>query len=110
MFSSILLLMFVPWLDTSRVRSTKYRPVYKWFFWLFIISVVALGYLGSKPAEGTYVLLGACVHGLLLHPLAGRLPIVGVMETAKPLPNRSPKSVLGKRGGRCAEALPAPKG
>src|SRR6188474_498680 len=36
MFSSILLLIFVPWLDTSRVRSAKYRPVYKWFFWLFI--------------------------------------------------------------------------
>ncbi|MEL7048754.1 MAG: cytochrome b/b6, partial [Pseudomonadota bacterium] len=41
MFASILILLVVPWLDTSRVRSTKYRPYYKWFFWLFAFSCVA---------------------------------------------------------------------
>ena len=72
MFSSIILLCFAPWLDTSRVRSAKYRPVYKWFFWLFIITVVALGYLGSKPAGGRLRVLGAHLHGLLLHALPDR--------------------------------------
>ena len=73
MFSSIILLCFVPWLDTSRVRSAKYRPVYKWFFWLFIITVVALGYLGSKPPEGVYVFWARIftayyfIHFLIVH-------------------------------------------
>ncbi|MEE8530710.1 MAG: cytochrome b/b6, partial [Hyphomicrobium sp.] len=54
-FSSMGVLLFLPWLDTSLVRSTKYRPLYKWFFWLFVFTCLALGYLGSKPAEGAYV-------------------------------------------------------
>ncbi len=37
-FSSMGVLLFVPWLDTSLVRTTKYRPLYKWFFWLFVFS------------------------------------------------------------------------
>ena len=55
MFASIAVLYLVPWLDTRRVRSTKYRPLYRWFFWLFVFTCVALGYLGSKPPEGEYV-------------------------------------------------------
>src|SRR5215467_957897 len=55
MFGSIIILCFVPWLDTSRVRSCKYRPVYSWFLFLFLFTVVALGYLGSKPPEGAYI-------------------------------------------------------
>ena len=56
MFSAILILCFLPWLDTSRVRSAKYRPVYKVFFWIFVATCVGLGYLGAMPAEGGYVL------------------------------------------------------
>jgi ubiquinol-cytochrome c reductase cytochrome b subunit len=96
MFSSILLLMFVPWLDTSRVRSAKYRPVYKWFFWLFIITVIALGYLGSKPAEGEYVMWARVFTTYYFLHLLVVLPIVGVMETAKPLPHSITEAVLGK--------------
>ena len=83
MFSSILLLVFLPWLDTSRVRSAKYRPVYKWFFWLFIFTVVALGYLGSKPAEGAYVHWARVFTAYYFLHLLVVLPIVGVMETGQ---------------------------
>ena len=48
---------FMPWLDTSRVRSARYRPLFKQFFWLFVIVCVGLGWLGSKPPEGIYVIL-----------------------------------------------------
>jgi ubiquinol-cytochrome c reductase cytochrome b/c1 subunit len=96
MFSSILLLIFVPWLDTSRVRSAKYRPVYKWFFWLFIITVIALGYLGSKPPDGIYVQMARIFTAYYFIHLLVVLPIVGVMETAKPLPRSITESVLGR--------------
>jgi ubiquinol-cytochrome c reductase cytochrome b/c1 subunit len=96
MFSSILLLIFVPWLDTSRIRSTKYRPVYKIFFWLFIFTVLALGYLGAKPAEGVYVQWARVFTAYYFLHLLVVLPIVGVMETGKPLPNSITEAVLKK--------------
>ncbi|MEO1206135.1 MAG: cytochrome b N-terminal domain-containing protein [Pseudomonadota bacterium] len=100
MFASILILLFIPWLDTSRVRSTKYRPMYKWFFWLFVITCLALGYLGAKPAEGSYVIWAQIftfyyfAHFLLV------MPIVGILETPDKLPNSISEAVLGKKGER----------
>jgi ubiquinol-cytochrome c reductase cytochrome b/c1 subunit len=98
MFSSILILMFAPWLDTSRVRSAKYRPIYKWFFWLFIISVVALGYLGSKPPEGAYVYWARVFTAYYFLHFLVIMPIVGVIESPTPLPRSITESVLGSGG------------
>ena len=77
MFGSIAVLFFVPWLDTSKVRSTRYRPTYKLFFWLFAANAIWLGYLGSRPAEGIWVPLmqiaTLCyfLHFLIIMPLVG---------------------------------------
>ncbi len=109
MFSAIAILIFIPWLDTSRVRSAKYRPIYKWFFWLFVISCLALGYLGSKPADGIYVFWARVftfyyfAHFLLV------MPFVGLFETPKKLPNSISEAVLtdkadGDGGGGLAPA------
>src|SRR5213595_2553199 len=57
MFASILILAFLPWLDTSRVKSATYRPLYKQFFWIFVAVSIVLGWLGTKPPEGGYVWL-----------------------------------------------------
>ncbi len=55
---SILCFVVVPWLDRSPVKSTRYRPMrWKIALAVFVVSFVALGYLGLKPAEGLYVLL-----------------------------------------------------
>ena len=51
MFGAIIVLFFLPWLDSSSVRSATFRPVYKWAFWLFLIDAVILGYAGSQPAD-----------------------------------------------------------
>ena len=55
--ASIAVLFVVPWLDTSKVRSANYRPWYRIFFWLFVADCILLGWLGSKPAEGIYVIM-----------------------------------------------------
>jgi len=109
MFSSIILLMFIPWLDTSRVRSAKYRPVYKWFFWLFIITVIALGYLGSKPPEGSYVFWARIFTAYYFLHLLVVMPIVGVTENPKPLPRSITEAVLGKSGPVGVGAPAAPE-
>ena len=105
MFSSVLILLFVPWLDTSRVRSAKYRPLYKWFFWFFVFTCVALGWLGSKPAEQPYVfwaqIFTLCYFSFFL--LA--LPLLGLIETPKELPKSIAEAVLTKSMG--SRAVPS---
>ncbi len=48
MFGAIAMLALVPWLDTSPVRSARFRPVYRIFFWIFVVVVVVLGWIGSQ--------------------------------------------------------------
>ena len=55
MFGAIAVLFILPWLDRAPVRSGRFRPLFKIFFWLFLADCVLLGYLGGKPAEGVYV-------------------------------------------------------
>jgi len=104
MFASIAVLAFVPWLDTSRIRSSKYRPIYRWFFWALVIASVALGYLGAKPAEGIYVFwariftLYYFAHFLIV------MPVIGIIETPTTMPRSITEAVLGKGGGGGAPA------
>ena len=58
MFGAIGILFILPWLDRSPVRSAHFRPMYKVFYWLFIINMLALGYLGVQNPEGIYLILG----------------------------------------------------
>ena len=52
MFAAIFVLVLLPWLDTSKVRSSVFRPIYRKFFWVLVFTVILLGYLGAKPPEG----------------------------------------------------------
>ena len=71
MFGSILLLFFLPWLDRSPVRSGAYRPVFKRFFWLLVIDVLILGYVGGAPINWWRDGARPDRGGLLLPPLPG---------------------------------------
>ena len=68
MFASILVLLLLPWLDRSRVRSSKYRPVYKVAFWVFVLDCIILGCVGGLPAEGVLVTITQWATFLLLLP------------------------------------------
>ena len=108
MFGSIALLAFLPWLDTSNVRSTKYRPIFKWFLWAFFFSVVALGYLGGKPAEGSYVMWSRVFTLYYFAFFLIIMPVVGLLETPRKLPSSIMDAVLGGGGGpTAASAAPA---
>jgi len=99
MFGAIAVLLFIPWLDTSRVRSTKYRPLYRWFFWLFAFSCLALGYLGAKPADGVYVFWARVFTAYYFAHFLLVMPILGLIETPRKLPNSITESVLGPAAG-----------
>jgi ubiquinol-cytochrome c reductase cytochrome b/c1 subunit len=96
MFGSILLLAFLPWLDTSRVKSASYRPLYRQFFWVFVLVCLGLGWLGSKPAEGGYVYAARVLTAYYFIHFLIILPLLGLIETPKPLPNSISESVLKK--------------
>ena len=97
MFGSIVVIAFLPWLDGAKVRSARYRPIFKWITILFFINFIALGYFGGKPAEGFYV-IGAKLttfwyffHFLIL------LPYVSRKEKTLKLPASIRDDVLKKK-------------
>src|SRR6195256_791000 len=45
LFASLITLVFLPWLDTSPVRSARFRPIYRQFFWILVVAVIILGYV-----------------------------------------------------------------
>jgi ubiquinol-cytochrome c reductase cytochrome b/c1 subunit len=94
LFASIGILAFLPWLDTSRVRSARYRPMFKQFFWLWVVVCIGLGYLGSKPPEGAYVLISRIFTAYYFGFFIVVLPLLGIFEKPKPLPNSISDSVL----------------
>jgi quinol-cytochrome oxidoreductase complex cytochrome b subunit len=96
--SAIAILAFVPWLDTSRVRSATYRPLYKQFFWIFVAVCIGLGWLGSKPAEGSYVLWARVLTAWYFFHFLIILPALGLWERPRPLPTSITEAVLGPKG------------
>ena len=91
----------------TRVKSTRYRPIYKWFFWFFIFSTVALGYLGAKPPEGGYVIAArVCTFYYFAHFLIV-MPLVGLFETPKALPGSILESVTGPGKQVSGSGVPA---
>jgi len=107
MFSSILLLFFLPWLDTSPVRSGNYRPTFRKFFWILIVDVLILGYCGGAPAAEPYVMISQVAAAYYFAHFLIILPLISRFEKPLPLPNSITEAVLGRdaiEGER--EALP----
>ncbi len=98
MFTAVIVIAFLPWLDTSRVKSAVYRPLYRIFFWLFVACAILLGYMGSKPPEGAYVLAARFLTAYYFLHFFVILPLLGYYEKAKPLPASICDAVLGKSG------------
>jgi quinol-cytochrome oxidoreductase complex cytochrome b subunit len=109
LLSSIVILAFLPWLDTSRVRSGRYRPLFRQFFWLFVLVCIGLGWLGSKPAEGAYVIASRLLTVYYFGYFLVILPLLGLFEKTKPLPNSIAESVL-REGVPIGAPAPSPSG
>jgi ubiquinol-cytochrome c reductase cytochrome b subunit len=58
MLAAIVRLAVLPYLNTSEVRSTAFRPIFRQFYWLFIADALILGWIGGKVAEYPYVQIG----------------------------------------------------
>jgi len=87
MFGAIILLFFLPYLDRSKVRSGAYRPIFRKFFYLFVINFVFLGWLGKSPAEGWYIWASRLTTMYYYAYFLLILPILPRFEKTIPLPD-----------------------
>ena len=96
LFAAIVVLAFIPWLDRSPVKSAKYRPAYRFFFWVFVAIGIGLGYLGSQePTEGLALIARILTFGYFAFFLI-IMPILSFTEKTKPIPTSIADAVLTK--------------
>jgi ubiquinol-cytochrome c reductase cytochrome b subunit len=85
---SVILPLFLPWLDRSRVRSIRYRGwMYRTALALFVVSFIGLGWLGLQPAEGTYVVI-ARILAVIYFAFFLLMPYYTKIDRTRPVPDR----------------------
>ena len=88
MAAAVLLPLFLPWLDRSRVKSIRYRGTYyRLALALFVVSFITLGWLGVQPAEGVYVLL-ARIFSAIYFAFFVFMPYYTSIDKTRPVPDR----------------------
>ncbi len=95
MLSAIFILAALPWLDTSKIRSAVFRPLYRQFYWILVADVLILGYVGAMPAEGLYLLIARVATTYYFLHFLVILPILGLKEKTLPIPLSITEPVLG---------------
>ncbi len=101
MFAGVFVLYVLPWLDTSKVRSATFRPVFKQMYWIFFLDCIFLGYIGFNSPDAELLGMKMLYWGRIatayyfFHFLV-LLPLIGKLETPKPLPNSIYEEVAKK--------------
>tara|TARA_B100001057_G_scaffold492498_1_gene585014 strand:+ start:448 stop:1713 length:1266 start_codon:yes stop_codon:yes gene_type:complete len=95
MLSAIFILAALPWLDTSKIRSAVFRPLYKQFYWILVADVLILGYVGAMPAEGLYLLVARVATAYYFLHFLVILPVLGLREKTLPVPLSITEPILG---------------
>jgi ubiquinol-cytochrome c reductase cytochrome b subunit len=115
MFGAIAVMALAPWLDTSSVRSGRFRPMLKWWFAFLVVDFFALMWLGAMPAEEPYATLSLIAAAYWFGYFLVILPLLGVIEKPLEQPKTIEDDFNAKYGsssdaktlGTSAEATPA---
>jgi ubiquinol-cytochrome c reductase cytochrome b subunit len=99
MFGSLLVLFVLPWLDTSKVRSARFRPIYRQLIFVWVLSFVALGMVGAHQPVGIWVVIGRVATAYYFLHFLVILPILGKLERTLPLPDSISRPVISGGGG-----------
>jgi len=103
MFGSILVMALVPWLDTSSVRSGRFRPMFKWWFALLCLDFVVLTWAGSQAPEGLVPVISLIASTYWFAHFLIILPLLGVIEK----PTTPPATIEDDRCSRNSQPLPS---
>jgi quinol-cytochrome oxidoreductase complex cytochrome b subunit len=118
MFGAIGVLFVLPWLDTSKVRSMRYRPLARWFFLFFVIACLGLGWVGAEnpdnPVPGLgvigvdFLLMGRVLTIYYFAYFLVIMPVLGFVEKPLPRPASIEAAVLGEtKSAPASAAAPA---
>jgi ubiquinol-cytochrome c reductase cytochrome b subunit len=89
MFGAIVVMALAPWLDTSSVRSGRYRPQFKWWFAILVVDFIVLMWCGAMPAEEPYATIALIGSAYWFAYFLLILPILGIIET----PDKQPETI-----------------
>lgn len=82
MGGAILVLFVIPFINTSDIRNTTYRPIFKFCFWFFIADFIILTWVGQKPVKDTFILVGQVATVYYFAFFLILIPLVGKIESA----------------------------
>jgi ubiquinol-cytochrome c reductase cytochrome b subunit len=80
MVAAILILLVLPFVHTSYVRSSSFRPIQKKIFWFFVADVLILGWIGGQPVEDPYVIVGQVCTIFYFSYFIILTPVIGYIE------------------------------
>jgi len=80
MFGAIVVLLILPFLNTSKIRSSHFRPIYILFFWLLVLTFLVLGWIGQKPVETPYIEIGQAASFYYFFYFLIFIPAIGHIE------------------------------
>ncbi len=80
MFGAALVLFVIPYLHTSYIRSSTFRPIHRKFFWLFLVDWILLGWIGGNSPETPYLEIGQFLTFFYFFYLLAIIPGLGLLE------------------------------
>jgi len=91
MFAFTLVLLLLPWLDRSPVRSASFRPIYRQFFWVFVVDCIILGWVGANTPDAMFhgvpfLWIGRIATIYYFAHILILIPLISVLEKPKPMP------------------------
>ena len=92
-----MILAFIPWLDRHPVKSAKYRPAFRFFFWIFVAICIGLGWIGSQEPTDALSLIARFLTAGYFGFFLVIMPVLSFTEKTKPLPVSIADAVLAKK-------------
>ena len=80
MVSAIAILALLPWVHTTEIRSSRFRPLYRFFYYTIISCCLILGWIGGMPVEEPYVIIGQLASVYYFFYFLVLLPSLGNLE------------------------------
>jgi ubiquinol-cytochrome c reductase cytochrome b subunit len=82
MVSAILVLLLLPIINTSKIRSSKFRPIFGIAYWFLVSDFLILGWIGQKPVETPYIEIGMGATVFYFIFFLVLIPLIGIIESA----------------------------
>jgi len=81
MGGALVILFAIPFINTSEIRSSQFRPIFRVFFWLLVVDFLILGWIGQKPVESPFVEVGQIATLFYFIFFIFLIPVLGILES-----------------------------